>query len=124
MRCLTVSRTGTLSAQLEVVGRPPAGVGLVDVEAEGVDGEAALEVRELGERPVERLVVEVVGDGDVRVVGEVQVDGQRPSSYGGSADSSAQPSGLSSLVSPAASMRRSCHGPRHRHPANGTGPAG
>ncbi len=33
----------------------------------------------------------------------------RPSSYGGSADSRAHPSGLSSLVSPAASMGRSCH---------------
>ena len=47
-----------------------------------VGRELALEVGQLGERPVELGVREVVGDGDVRVVGEAELDGERPAAYG------------------------------------------
>src|SRR4051794_13584355 len=70
-------------AEGEVVRRAPAVLLVVDVEVEVVHHEGALEVGELLERPVQRLLGQVVGDRHVRVVGEVEVGGERPAAYGG-----------------------------------------
>jgi hypothetical protein len=59
------------------VGGLPSTVGVEHVEVEAGGGERAVERRELVERAVEPVVVEVVGDGHVRVVGvaELHVEG-------------------------------------------------
>jgi hypothetical protein len=54
----------------------------VDVERERVDGEPALERLQLLEGAVQPGLVEVVGDGHVRVVGEPRLDGQRSLAHG------------------------------------------
>ena len=82
--------SGTTSAsahvpvgQREVAGGLPADHVVVDVEVEARDVELALEVGELAERPVQQVVGQVVGDRDVRVVRERDVDVERPAAYGG-----------------------------------------
>ena len=61
-----------------VVRGLPAEIGVVDVEVEGVDGERAVERRQLVEGAVEQVVVVDVGDGDVRVVREVELSSRGP----------------------------------------------
>src|SRR3954451_7686244 len=60
----------------------PAGVGVVHVEGEVGDLELALEVGELGERPVEEGVLEVVRDGHVRVVRVLELQVEGAAAYG------------------------------------------
>ena len=50
----------------------------VDVELEATDREASGVVRQPGESIVEHVVGKVMGDGDVRVVGEVHSSTQEP----------------------------------------------